>query len=87
MILATLARGFVATAVRRGLFRGSRSWSVLLVVLVGQRVLRWIGGGRWRTSSVSKHLKVGDRLEIAVLPPSEVAGWRWNSVIQHQLWG
>lgn len=73
-MLANLAGTLVITAVRRGLFKGNRSWTVLLIVLACQRVFRWIGGGRWWTSSVSKRLEVGDRLEIAVLSPPEVAG-------------
>ena len=71
-MVAKLAGRLMTTAARRGLLGGSRPWFVVLVLLVGGRVLRWIGGrSRW-SSSVSERLLVGDRIEITSLPPLKI---------------
>ena len=73
-MLAKLAGRLMTTAARRGLLVGSRPWLVLLVLLVGGRVLRRIGGRSGWPLSVSERLEVGDRIEITSLPPLEM-GW------------
>ena len=71
-MVAKLAGRLMTTAARRGLLGGSRPWLVVLVVLVGGRVLRRIGGRSGRSLSVSERLEVGDHIEIASLPPLEM---------------
>ena len=68
-MLAKPAGRLMVTAARRGLLGGSRPWLVVLVVLVGGRVLRRIGGRNGRSLSVSERLEVGDCIEITSLPP------------------
>ena len=62
----------IITAARRGLLGGSRPWLVVLVLLVGGRVLRRIGGRSGWSLSVSERLEAGDRIEITSLPPLEM---------------
>jgi len=62
----------ILTAARRGLLGGSRPWLVVLVLLLGGRVLRRIGGRSGRPLSVSKRLEAGDRIEITSLPTLEL---------------
>ena len=71
-MLAKPAGRLMATAARRGLLGGSRPWLVVLVLLVGGRALRRIGGRSRRSLSVSEQLEVGDRIEITSLPPLEM---------------
>ena len=71
-MLAKPAGRLMVTAARRGLLGGSRPWLVVLVLLVGGRILRWIGGRSGRSLSVSERLEVGDRIEITSLPPLEM---------------
>ena len=66
--MAVLVKGLTYRAARRGLIGGSRPWLVILVVLVGGRVLRWIGSWARPASRLSERLEVGDRLEIAAIP-------------------
>ena len=71
-MVAKLAGRLMPTAARRGLLGGSRPWLVVLVLLVGGRILRWIGGRSGRSLSVSERLEAGDRIEITSLPPLEM---------------
>ena len=71
-MLAKPAGHLIATAARRGLLGGSRPWLVGLVLLVGGRALRWIGGRSRRSLSMAEQLEVGDRIEITSLPPLEM---------------
>ena len=71
-MLAKLAGRLMTTAARRGLLGGSLPWLVVLVLLVGGRILRRIGGRSGRSLSVSERLEVGDRIEITSLPPLEM---------------
>ena len=71
-MLAKPAGRLMATAARRGLLGGSRPWLVVLVLLVGGRALRRIGGRSRRSLSVAEQLEVGDRIEITSLPPLEM---------------
>ena len=71
-MLAKLAGRLMATAARRGLLGGSRPWLVVLVLLVGGRVLRRIGGRNGWSLSMSERLEAGDRIEITSLPPLEM---------------
>ena len=71
-MLAKLAGPLMTTAARRGLLGGSRPWLVVLVILVGGRVLRRIGGRSGRSLSVPERLEVGDHIEITSLPPLEM---------------
>ena len=71
-MLAKPAGRLMATAARRGLLGGSRPWLVVLVLLLGGRVIRRIGGRSGRPLSVSERLEVGDRIEITSLPLLEM---------------
>ena len=71
-MLAKLAGRLMTTAARRGLLGGSRPWLVILVILVGGRVLRRIGGRSGWPLSVSERLEAGDHIEITSLPPLEM---------------
>ncbi len=71
-MLAKPVGRLMTTAARRGLLGGSRPWLVVLVLLVGGRVLRRIGGRSGWSLSVSERLEVGDRIEITSLPPLEM---------------
>ena len=71
-MLAKPAGRLIITAARRGLLGGSRPWLVVLVILVGGRVLRRIGGRSGRSLSVSERLEVGDHIEITSLHPLEM---------------
>ena len=62
----------ILTAARRGLLGGSRPWLVVLVLLLGGRVLRRVGGRSGRPLSVSQRLEAGDRIEITSLPPLQL---------------
>jgi len=68
-MLAKPVGRLMTTAARRGLLGGSRPWLVVLVLLVGGRVLRRIGGRSGWSLSVSERLEVGDRIEITSLSP------------------
>ena len=72
MILTEPAGRLILTAARRGLLGGSRPWLVVLVLLLGGRVIRRIGGRSGRPLSVSERLEVGDRIEITSLPLLEM---------------
>ena len=71
-MLAKPVGRLMTTAARRGLLGGSSPWLVVLVLLVGGRVLRRIGGRSGRSLSVSERLEVGDCIEITALPPLEM---------------
>ena len=71
-MLAKPVGRLMTTAARRGLLGGSRPWLVVLVLLVGGRALRRIGGRSRRSLSVAEQLEVGDRIEITSLPPLEM---------------
>ena len=71
-MLAKPVGRLMTTAARRGLLGGSRPWLVVLVLLVGGRILRRIGGRSGRSLSVSERLEVGDCIEITSLPPLEM---------------
>ena len=71
-MLAKPARRLIITAARRGLLGGSRSWLVVLVLLMGGRVLRRIAGRSRQPLSVSERLEAGDRIEITSLPPLQL---------------
>lgn len=70
-MFAALGRRLLSVAARRGLIGGSRPWLIVLLLLVGRQFLRWISGQSRRSLSLIEHLEVGDRIQIASLPPSE----------------
>ena len=71
-MLTRPAGRLILTAARRGLLGGRRTIHEIQVLLLGGRVLRWIGGRSGRSLSVSGRLDPGDRIEITSLPPHEL---------------
>jgi len=61
--------GLLGRAIRRGLWGGSRTWQVVLVVVLLGRLARV--ASRPRPVVLREDLKVGETLEIRHLPPDD----------------
>ncbi len=63
-----LRSGLLGSAIRRGLWGGSRVWQIVLALLVLVRLVR--AAGRPRPIGLTDRLDVGEALEVRHLPAS-----------------
>ncbi len=70
----SLGSGLLGNAIRRGLWGGSRTWQVVLAVVVLVRLVRAVG--RPQPIVLTERLDLGEALEVRHLPVPDGTGLR-----------